>query len=60
VGLAPAGQAANAFQQDSLYHFGDESRVEVEAYVGGTSVGGFSAVFEAPNRIYLPLVLRSQ
>jgi len=60
VGFAPAGGAATALQEDPLYHFGDESRVEIEAYVGGTSVGGFSAVYEAPNRVYLPLIVRNQ
>jgi len=60
VGFAPAVGAADALQQDSPYHFGDESRVEIEAYVGGTSIGGFSAVYEAPHFLYLPLVVRNQ
>jgi hypothetical protein len=60
VGFAPAVGATDALQQDSDYHFGDESRVEIEAYVGGTSVGGFSAVYQAPHFLYLPLLVKNE
>ena len=60
VGFTATVGAAEALQDGSLYHFGDESRVEIEAYVGGTSVGGFSAVYEAPQFVYVPLILKDQ
>jgi hypothetical protein len=54
-----AGAQVNVAQQDSQYHFGDESRVEVEVYLDGASIGGFSAVYEeSSNAIYLPLILK--
>jgi hypothetical protein len=60
IGFVPAlGAQANAAQQDSQYSFGDESRVEVEAFLDGVSIGGFSAVYEVPaNPIYLPVLMR--
>jgi len=60
VGFTPIAGAADVLQQGSPHHFGDESRVEIEAFVGGTSVGGFSAVYEEPRIVYLPLVVKGQ
>jgi len=61
LGFAPVLNAANAIQQDPQSHFGDESRVEIEVFLDGASVGGFSAVYAPPlTHIYLPLVLRNQ